>query len=349
MTVRHLLLWVVLWLAVASLLAACVPAHDPLPSRRTQRVVVFGRVVPCAFGLPASFQIGLFTPDAPPGQPVTAGRQLRRLLPRTTRTVRLKVRREVQRVERTTWHWRHDRRVALFDHRRRRLTPYRFNRVWRIAAGLLCYDTVAADPNSAQRAALASGVPSYVAADISPRDTSAYGLLTPRGQRLGPADYIRLVCIGPNAVWALRVRRARLYHGVIDTLARESIPFDSTALILPDVAGLLRRRSPTPRTRYTLLGPQQLEADTSTVSYHHLDGRRAFAGRFAEAGPFREGRAVVKVGARYGIIDTTGHWLLPLVAELRALGLTSTELRRGGETDPLRLFEPTDPERRYDW
>ena len=225
--------WLLVWLILTGSLAGCVPAHE-LPSRRQQRVLLFGRVV----------RRPLYLREAIP-RPVASttpsghqwGRQLRWWLPRRTRTVEFMACRTKQKEVVTNWRWRLGGQVALLDQAGHPLTPYRFNRLVALTPALLCYDTL---PSAASyRAAVASGIfyPSLGLFDVQ------YALLNRAGRRIGTHDYVWLVPIGPNAVWAMRALRGRMCYGVIDSLAHPIVAFDSVALSLPDAAGLLRRRS----------------------------------------------------------------------------------------------------------
>lgn len=336
-----------LWLALVSSLAGCVPAHH-LPENFQQRIVLFGRIVR------KPIQNMYPYPPAGPARDtadrVVQGRRLRWLLPRSSRMVLVPTCRHSFRVRQTQWHWRHQGRAALFDRRGRRLTPYAFYQLESVMAGLLSYDTLR--PAGLERAVLASGF-HYLSA-VRPYGASA--LLTSRGHRLGTGDYLRLVRIGPNAVWAVRALRGRLCYGVLDSLAREIIPFDSVSLSLPDEAGLLRRSSAPARGRTyeynKFVGninpfgmPRRQGAnypDTATVSYYRPDGRRAFPGRFTAADAFWQGRALVKIGQQYGVIDTAGCLVVPLAADQAALRLNHplAEWNRADAADPLSLFSP---------
>ncbi len=51
------------------------------------------------------------------------------------------------------------------------------------------------------------------------------------------------------------------------------------------------------------------EAGASKSFYIDVDGKPAFKGSFDIAGKFEEGRAVVKDGGKYGVIDKDGNWI----------------------------------------
>lgn len=77
-------------------------------------------------------------------------------------------------------------------------------------------------------------------------------------------------------------------------------------------------------------------------------GQPAFAGRFTQASGFWRGRALVRQGAQYGLIDTLGRWVLPPQAErLRFDNPTDAHYRQRELSDPRGLFDHFGPRWQY--
>lgn len=240
--------------------------------------------------------------------------------------------------------YRHGGRQALFDGQGRRLTGYRYAGALVVLPRRLAYwhwsDSLYYD----QSAADSSGLPlQWLIAEATNGPARRYGLLDLQGRELTPPLFARLQAVGPNALWVVAVRHGRLYYGLLDTLGRYHLPLSPRPLSLPDAAGLLRYRSTPPhrlthRRSYSSNDTQY--PDTATVQYLRPDGRPAFAGRFSQAGPFWQGRALVRQGHNYGLIDTLGRWVLPpQPEELSYYAFDGRHHAQQEATDPLKIFD----------
>lgn len=273
------------------------------------------------------------------GLPFSAVRQISRLRPTHLRW--LQGRCGDRRQERVT-RYRHRGQVALFDGQGHRLTGFVYRDLDAAGPNCLAYttDSSLADGWKDMSASWASAMAPSYALQVD-QEWRRYGMLDRRGRRLTPARYARLLQVGPNAVWAVAGNADTLTYGLLDTLGRVVLPFAAGPLSLPDTAGLVRRRSAAPvrdLDRSYRSGPA-LYPDSTTINYYRLDGRLAFAGRFAEAGPFWEGRALVLRGTEYGFIDEQGRWLISLeAAGPRAASRSPRHTRHDDDADPLRLF-----------
>ncbi|MGI4870333.1 MAG: WG repeat-containing protein [Janthinobacterium lividum] len=246
--------------------------------------------------------------------------------------------------------YRHEGRLALFDASGRRLTDYRYGGVKPLLPRRLAYwhenDSLFWDDHAAD----SSGVPQrrYFSEDIN-GPARRYGLLDRQGREIIPPLYARLEVVGPNSLWVVAVRGGRLHYGLLDTLGHYRLPLSPRPLSLPDAAGLLRRYSAAPRmgaeSLYTF-SPEPQYPDTATVQYLRADGQPAFAGRYAQAGPFWRGRALAKYQDQYGLLDTLGRWVLPpQPARLDYYALEYGQRGSQDKTDLLELFRPFSRER----
>ena len=233
---------------------------------------------------------------------------------------------------------------ALFDAQGSRLTEYKYGGLKQLLPQRLAYwewtDTEFSDEDAADL----SGLPFHCRIG---EDTNGparrYGLLDRQGHEITPPLYVRMEAAGPNSLWVVAVEQNRLLYGLIDTLGHYLLPLSPRPLSLPDADGLLRRYStaPLPAVESFSIEPQVHYPDTATVRYLRPDGRPAFAGRFTQADAFWQGRALVRQGQQYGLIDTLGRWVVPLQPNIpRQLSYPATSYyEQNKSTDPLHLFE----------
>lgn len=248
--------------------------------------------------------------------------------------------------------YRHRGRQALFDARGRRLTGYRYAGARVLLPRRLAYWHWVDSTYYDEHAVDSSGVPQWWRINEETNGPARrYGLLDLQGREVTPPLFVRLEVVGPNSFWVVAVRCGRLHYGLIDTLGRYHLPLSPRPLSLPDAAGLLRRRSTAP-TPYP--EPHYLDAkeatypDTATVQYLRPDGRPAFPGRFSGADAFWQGRALVRQGNQYGLLDTLGRWVLPpQPARLSYFAYTAAHHEQWEATDPLDLFDHFDGQTRY--
>ena len=239
----------------------------------------------------------------------------------------------------------HGGRLALFDAAGCRLTGYRYGGVKPLLPRRLAYWHEADSLYWDEQAADSSGLPQswYIGENIN-GPARRYGLLDQQGHEITPPFYARMEVAGPNSLWVVAVRGGRLQYGLLDTLGHYRLPLSPRPLSLPDAAGLLRRYSAAPGLPVKNPHTYSLETqypDTATVQYVRADGQAAFAGRYAQAGSFWLGRALVKHQGNYGLLDTLGRWVLPPQPDpLRYYALSSAQHERQLSTDPLGLFQP---------
>lgn len=250
--------------------------------------------------------------------------------------------------EDTDTRYQHEGQFALFNAKGHRLTDYRYSGMKRLLPQRLAYWHWSAgkyDYYEDQKAADSSGMPrGYDLREDINGPARRYGLLDRNGRELTPPLFVRMQAAGPNSLWVVAVRGGRLHYGLIDTLGHDQLPLRPEPISLPDAAGLLRRYSTAPLPAVKSPETFQLELrypDTASVQYLHADGRLAFAGRYAQAGAFWQGRALVKQGAAYGIIDSLGRWVLrPQPDRLRYYGFGNAHHNLLETVDPLELFAP---------
>ena len=115
-------------------------------------------------------------------------------------------------------------------------------------------------------------------------------------------------------------------YGIIDRAGRTLLAPAAQLLLGPDAAGFIAQQVPD-------------SVGAGTFRYLPPPGRAGFAQhRFGSAGPFRHGRAEVRQGTRYGLVDEDGRWVTPLSYDLL---VTPTRLAK----DPAQTWEedlPTD-------
>ncbi|RAK63905.1 hypothetical protein DLM85_20380 [Hymenobacter edaphi] len=269
------------------------------------------------------------------------------------------------RAKGTETRYRHGALLALFDARGKRLTDFEFSHLLGIGSGHLAYSTpqTAAERLPEDIAVTYSGLARYGLLQVDD-DERKIGVLGRNGQRLTPPRYLCLHAIAPNAIWAVRADSCAPYrlpsmswdityqltYGLIDSLGHEIIPFGSGPLSLADDARLLRRRNAPPRRPTSNATGKPWYPESSAVRYYRLNGQPAFVGEFTDATSFWQGRAIVRVGNRYGIIDTLGTWVTPLTDDnLRMRPRPAAQVHRDRLTDPLRLFDPLDAARKWWW
>lgn len=285
---------------------------------------------------------------------LVASGQLRPLLPfYAVREVnRLRPKKKVWRLHGHSERWRqrviryrHNARMALFDGRGRQLTGYRFRSLDAIGPNQLVYSipVFGVDAERLTDAIYRAGLPTL---GVSPFEVELYkqpryyGLLNHTGIRLTAPRYLCLTIIGPNTLWAVKMENERIAYSLIDTLGQVRSSFSPRPLSLPDEAGLLRRRSSPPVRKYSRDGTV-IYADTATVSFYYADGRPAFADRFSAAGAFVQGRALVRIGTQYGLIDLQGRWVATLTSDA-AFFYTGARRSSEDKADPYWLFSVID-------
>jgi hypothetical protein len=296
--------------------------------------------------------------------PLYAAREINRLRPNASVWIQGS---HGQRAQGEETRYRYGGQLALFDAQGKRLTDFEFSHLLSIGAGHLAYSTPQTfDERWPEDVAVTySGLDRYSALQID-GDERKVGLLNRTGQRLTPPRYLQLQAVAPNAIWAVRADSCAPYrlgsmtwditfqltYGLLDSLGHEILPFTLGPLSMADDAYLLRRRNAAPRRPPHLGagGEMPRYPEGSTIRYYQLNGQPAFAGEFNDATSFWQGHAIVRVGTQYGIIDTSGAWILPLADnDLRKLPRTAAQVRRDRLTDPLRLFDPLDAQRKWWW
>ena len=162
-------------------------------------------------------------------------------------------------------------RAALFTATGRRLTRYRFKQISQFRGGVALYQD---------------------------RTDGSLGLLDTTGQRLTPPRFYVVCWAGerPTTYLVCETEDGPL-NSLVDARGKHLIGPGPASLSLPDSAGFVRQVVLTP---------------TSTaVRFLRLNGQSAFAGSFEQAGPFWRGRAEARQAGKYGLLDTTGRWVIP--------------------------------------
>lgn len=155
-----------------------------------------------------------------------------------------------------------------------------------------------------------------------------YGLLDGRGRRITPPRFLQLARQpGPRDLyWAQELSGAgEVLYGIVDSAGHYTIPAQPNILSGVDTEGFVAEVLRGERVRLRRADGRRTAFDT--VSYEG-------------AAPFWRGRAIVKQGGRYGLLDTAGRWNIPPVYESLTY-YTSAPLhasRNLGVTDPVTIF-----------
>ena len=172
---------------------------------------------------------------------------------------------------------------ALGDERGRLLTGYQF---------------AAIAPFQEGRAAITYWLKASAAArrDGRPAATTTAGYLDTLGRVVIPARYER--------VSAFRYGRAVVetatQYGIIDRQGHYLLPLQTDPLAEPDAGGFIKRTHVV-----------EAAQDTRQIRYLPPPGQPGPEQTFDEGEAFAQGRAVVRQGARVGLIDEAGHWVTP--------------------------------------
>ncbi len=129
-------------------------------------------------------------------------------------------------------------------------------------------------------------------------DTLGLGLLDTAGRQLTPPRFQRVHWSGkqPN-VYLVQIEKTAALNLLVDGRGKPLIGPGAASLSVPDSAGFVRQAL--------------LTAGGAQVQFLRLNGQPAFAGSFEQAGPFWRGRAEARQAGKYGLLDTTGHWVIP--------------------------------------
>jgi hypothetical protein len=132
---------------------------------------------------------------------------------------------------------------------------------------------------------------------------------TSYGPHYGYLDTLGRVVIAPQFRRATAFQRGRA--AVTDSLGRDALIDRQGHYIIAPSAHDLSASDAEGYVRQALTSGQ-----THRYRYLSPPGRPIFATRFFDAaGPFRQGRAWVRIGSRQGLIDETGRWVTPLSYE----------------------------------
>ena len=238
----------------------------------------------------------------------------------------------------------HDGHFALFDAQGKQLTQHRYSGMRPLLPRRLAYSQRIGNGYLDREIVDSSGVSQSWQLTNSNYDgaTPRYGLLDRQGHEITPPLYFRIEAVGLNSLWVVAIRQNRLHYGLIDTMGRAVLPLSPCPISLPDAAGLLRQYSHAPLPTLDPYGDSYSPArypDSATVRYLRPDGRPAFAGRFTQADAFWQGRALVRQGQQYGLLDAQGRWVLPLQPEqLSYFGYDKDHHALWAAVDPLDLF-----------